>query len=93
MTLDVGRTRRALRLHVERLTDSEYLITGGAESHTVDTTEVPWSCDCLDSFYRPSVSLYGGRHFGPCKHTTAVYFARQLAPAVRDALASVVGTA
>ena len=90
-TLDVGRTRRALSLHVEQLSDSEYVITGGAQSHTVTTSEIPWRCDCLDSFYRPSVSLQGIADFGPCKHALATYLVRQLAPAIRAALLSAVG--
>ena len=78
--LDPGRTRKALRLNVEPLTDGEYVVSGGREPHTVTTSEVPWSCDCADARY----------HSGPCKHTTAVYFVRQLDHRVRDALRSAV---
>ena len=80
--LDPGRTRKALRLNVEPLTDDAYVVTGGREPHTVTTAEVPWACDCRDATYRPDVR---------CKHTTAVYFDRQLAGAVRDALRSALG--
>ena len=79
--LDPGRIRRALSLDVTELADSEYVTTGGREPHTVDTSKVPWSCDCADARY----------HSGPCKHATAVYFVRQLDHRVRAALRSAVG--
>ena len=82
MTLDPGRTRRALSLDVTELADSEYVATGGREPHTVATSERPWQCDCADARYGSA---------GRCKHTTAVYLAQRLHPAVRDALRSAVG--
>lgn len=80
--LDPGRTRRALSLRVEPLIDGEYVVSGGREPHTVTTSTRPWACDCRDATYRPDVR---------CKHTTAVYFDRQLAGTVRDALRSALG--
>ena len=84
MQCDPARVRRAISLDVERLTGSEYVVTGGREPHHVDTSEVPWRCDCMDAAYRSDVR---------CKHTTAVYIVRQLAQPVRDALRSALGAA
>ena len=80
--LDVGRTRLALSLNVTPLADCRYRVRGGTAEHVVRTAAVPWSCDCRDAAYRPGLT---------CKHTTAVYFAQRLHPAVRDALRSAVG--
>ena len=78
--LDVGRVRRSLALHVTELADGRFRVTGGRQPHHVDTVQVPWLCDCADARFHP----------GPCKHATAVYFVRQLAQPVRDALRSAV---
>jgi hypothetical protein len=80
MSVDPARVRRALSLNVTELADSEYLVTGGAAEHVVRASRRPWRCDCLDA-------TYGS---GACKHAVAVYLERQLAPAVRKALRSVV---
>ena len=80
--IEPGRVRRSLSLHVEKLTDREYVVTGGREPHTVDTSQIPWRCDCRDAAFRPDAR---------CKHMLATYLVRQLAPAVRDALRSAVG--
>lgn len=84
LTLDVGRTRRALRLHVEHVGDGRHRVTGGTAEHVVDTSEIPWTCDCMDAAFRPDAR---------CKHMLATYFVRQLAPAVRVALRSAVTVA
>lgn len=83
MQCDPARVRRSLSLHVEQLGGSEYVVTGGREPHVVDTSGVPWECDCADARFNP----------GPCKHTTAVYFVQQLAQPVRAALRSALGAA
>ena len=83
MAVDPSRTVRALSLDVQPLGDGAYIVSGGAEPHQVTTSEEPWRCDCMDAQY--------GR--GACKHAVAVYFARRLAPAVRDALRAAVGSA
>lgn len=82
-TLDPARVARSLNLNVEPLEDGAYVVSGGQEPHRVDTTEAPWSCDCRDAAFRAV----------RCKHTTAVYFDRQLAGTVRDALRSALGAA
>ena len=46
--LDPGRTRRALGLTCERLTDGRYQVEGGAEPHIVERTANGSSCDCPD---------------------------------------------
>ena len=81
MSVDPGRTRKALRLHVEPFDDIEYIVTGGRQPHRVDTSEIPWTCDCMDAAFRPDAR---------CKHMLATYLVRQLAPAVRAALRSAV---
>jgi len=78
MTVDPGRTRRALGLTVEELDDDAYLVSGGAQPHVVRGRE----CDCTDSVY----------HDGPCKHRVAVYLHRQLDARVRAALREVVAS-
>ena len=80
--LDVGRTRRALGLQVEQLTNSEYLVSGGSEPHTVERDGSGWRCDCADARFNP------GR---ACKHRLASYLHRRLDARVRDALRAATG--
>ena len=82
MTLEPARTRRALSLMVEPRAGGEYIVSGGAGPHTVITSELPWTCDCRDSAFRPDVR---------CKHILGTYLHRQLAPAMRAALRSALG--
>ena len=81
--LDPGRTRRALSLNVTPLADCRYRVRGGTAEHVVRADELPWRCDCRDAAYRPDVR---------CKHVLGTYLHRQLAPAVRDALRSALGS-
>ena len=80
--VDPSRLLRALGLKVETLGPDTYRVTGGREPHTVTTDKVPWRCDCADAAYRPGTR---------CKHVVAVYFARQLAAPVHQALRTAMG--
>ncbi len=81
MIVDPARLLRALTLEVGASDNNTYRVIGGREPHMVTTGNVPWQCDCADSAYRPSIR---------CKHTVAVYLARQLATPVRRALRQAV---
>jgi hypothetical protein len=83
MMLDPARVRRALSLTLRELTESEYVVTGGQEPHTVTTAEMAWACDRADARY----------HTGPCKHVLASYLHRQLDSRVRDARSAALGAA
>ena len=82
MIVDPARLRRALTLEVGASDADTYRVSGGREPHMVTTDNVPWQCDCSDSVYRPNIR---------CKHTVAVYLARQLAAPVRRALQRAMG--
>ena len=81
--IDPGRVRRARSLDVTELTDSEYVVSGGREPHTVARDGDSGTCDCADAHYRR----------GPCKHTVAVHLHRRLDRRVIDALSVAVGAA
>ena len=82
-TLDPGRTRKALSLHVEPLEDGRYRVVGGAAEHRVNLTGAGWRCDCADARFNGGV----------CKHRVARYLSERLDSRVLDALRSAVGIA
>ena len=77
--LDPARTRRALSLTVEALTDGRYRVGGGAGEHVVQHGDGGWTCSCPDSRFNGGV----------CKHRLARYLYQWLDPRVVDALRSV----
>jgi helicase len=63
-TVDPYRLRRALELHVERMENENWLVTGGLEPHRVWSQSGVLTCDCVD---------HANGHI--CKHLLAVRLA------------------
>jgi len=83
-SLDPARLLRALGLAVTRKSARSYRVIGGETPHLVHLGRSGWVCDYADSIYRRGEV---------CKHRLAVYMARQLTPAVREALQRLVEAA
>lgn len=81
--IDPARVARSLRLHVEKLGDGAYRVSGGAGAHVVQHEAGGWQCSCPDSRFNGGV----------CKHRLATHIQTRLDSRVIAALRSAVGVA